>query len=51
VLLFPCAGDLEQVGLLAEGVHTFGPACGMLVSGGGRLASDTQFATEAGMSA
>jgi hypothetical protein len=50
VVLFPCAGGLEQVDLLAEAVHTFGQVSGMSMSGGGRLAPDTQFATQAGMS-
>jgi len=26
MLLFPCAGGLDQVGLLAEAIHTAGPA-------------------------
>jgi hypothetical protein len=51
VVLFPCAGGLEQVDLLAEAAHTIGPASGMLMSGGGRLAPDAELATEAGMSA
>jgi alkanesulfonate monooxygenase SsuD/methylene tetrahydromethanopterin reductase-like flavin-dependent oxidoreductase (luciferase family) len=50
VLLFPCAGGLEQVGLLAEAVRTAGPASGATMSSGGRSVPDTELANEAGVS-